>query len=77
MPLDDLITGTDFAEAMTAGWRYVFSRDYRIKKKAEWRDLGFMWRLIEVLFGLFGILATFALAGLLIWVLFLQKFIEL
>jgi hypothetical protein len=77
MPLDDLITGTDIAEAMTAGWRYVLSRSYRIKKKAEWRDLGWRWRLIEVLFGVIGILATFALAGLLIWVLFLQKVIEL
>ena len=77
MPLDDLITGADIAEAMTAGWRYVFSPDYRSKKEAEWRELGWRWKLFEVLIGLFGILATFALAGLLIWVLFLQKGIEL
>jgi len=46
----------------------VLSRSYRIKKKDEWRELGWRWKLIEVLFGMIGILATFALAGLLIWV---------
>ncbi len=70
MPLDDFISGADIADAARAGWRYLFSHDYRLKKRDEWRTDGWLWMLLEVTFGTLGILlsmALVALAGYAVW----------
>jgi hypothetical protein len=56
MPLDDLINGADLAEMVIGGWRYVFSRNFRLKKHREWREYGGrLQMLFEVAFGIAGI----------------------
>jgi hypothetical protein len=58
MPLDDLLNGADLAEMVIGGWRYVFSRDYRLKKRREWREAGWVVKSFEFVFGLAGIILS-------------------
>ncbi|WP_395738430.1 hypothetical protein [Prosthecobacter sp.] len=64
MPLDDLISGVDFADAMIGGWRYLLSSTYRLKKRREWRNVGWVWITLEIIFGVFGVLLSLGLVGL-------------
>lgn len=64
------IRGMGFLEAMMAGWKYVFSRSYRIRKRHEWRENGWFWMTLEIIYGLSGILFSIglpALVALLLW----------
>jgi len=54
MPLDDLSNTADLTEMIIGGWRYVFSRPYRLKKHREWREQGWIGAFFEVTFGLAG-----------------------
>lgn len=66
MPLDDLITGTDLAEMVIGSWRYVFSRNFRLKKHREWREPGGALQVFfEVAFGIAGIVLSSGLLFLL------------
>lgn len=68
MPLDDLLNGADLAEMVIGGWRYVFSRDYRLKKHHEWREYGWVIMTFEIAFGLAGIVLSLGLLVLIaIW----------
>jgi hypothetical protein len=67
MPLDDLISGADFADAILGGWRYLLSNDYRLKKRREWRQYGWFMKLLEIAFGVAGVLISIGLLGLFIW----------
>lgn len=68
MPLDDLLNGAELAEMVIGGWRYVFSRDYRLKKRREWREAGWVFMTLEIVFGLAGIILSLGLLVLIaIW----------
>ena len=68
MPLDDLLNGADLAEMVIGGWRYVFSRNYRLKKRREWREAGCVFMILELVFGLAGIILSLGLLVLIaIW----------
>lgn len=68
MPLDDLLNGADLAEMVIGGWRYVFSRNYRLKKRREWREAGWVFMTLEIVFGLAGIILSLGLLVLIaIW----------
>lgn len=68
MPLDDLLNGADLAEMVIGGWRYVFSRDYRLKKRREWSECGWVIMTLEIAFGLAGIILSLGLLVLIaIW----------
>lgn len=62
MPLDELLQ-TDIAAAGVAGWRYLFSRNFRLKKQREWRDRPGR-AVFEVLAGVFGMAVTLGLLTL-------------
>lgn len=64
MPLDDLISGADFADAILGGWRYLLSSDYRLKKRREWHKCGWFMKLLEIVFGVAGVLLSLGLVGL-------------
>lgn len=68
MPLDDLISGADFADAAVGGWRYLLSRECRLKKRREWRECSWFIKLIEIVFGVIGVLISIGLLGLLVWI---------
>lgn len=69
MPLDDLLNGADLAEMVIGGWRYVFSRDYRLKKRREWREYGWGLMTFEIIFGLAGIILSLGFLVLIaIWI---------
>lgn len=57
------IHGMELLEAMTAGWRYLFSRSYRFKKQKEWRGSGWLSVTLEVIYGLLGILLSLVVIG--------------
>jgi hypothetical protein len=61
MPLDDIISGADFAEMIIGGWRYTFSSNYRLKKQRDWRDMGLLWMVLEITFGTLGFLFSLTL----------------
>ena len=58
------IHGMGILEAMVAGWRYLFSRSYRLKKHQDWRENGWFWVTLEVIYGLLGILLSLVVIGL-------------
>jgi hypothetical protein len=66
MPLDDLFSGSDIADAIMGGWRYILSRNYRLKKHREWRNDGWVWVMLEIIFGVAGIVISIGLLGLFI-----------
>lgn len=66
MPLDDLLNGAELVEMVLGGWRYVFSRSFRLKKHREWREPGGWASMVfEVAFGLAGIVLSTGLLVLL------------
>ncbi len=70
MPLDDLIEGIHFLENTVGGWRYLFSRSYRLKKHREWQEQGLGAALLDVVVGLAGVvisLVLLVLAAMVLW----------
>ncbi|MCB1276005.1 hypothetical protein [Prosthecobacter sp.] len=57
----------EFLEAMIAGWSYLFSRSYRLKKHCEWQQNGGCSMLMGLAFGFAGILLSLALLALAVW----------
>jgi hypothetical protein len=66
MPLDDLGNAADLAEMIIGGWRYLLSRNYRLKKHREWREEAWIVVLFEVSFGIAGIIVSIGLSVLLL-----------
>jgi|GEM_PF-2708061 len=58
------IHGVELLEAMMVGWRYLFSRSYRLKKHREWRANGWFRMTLEIIYGLSGILLSIGLPSL-------------
>jgi hypothetical protein len=58
------IQGMELLEAMVAGWRYLFSRSYRLKKHQDWRENGWFWMTFEIIYGVSGILFSIGLPSL-------------
>lgn len=66
MPLDDLLSGAELAEMIIGGWRYLLSRNYRLKKHREWKEQTWIAVLFEVVFGIVGFAVSLGLLGLLV-----------
>lgn len=55
MPLDDLCRLGEVAEMIIGGWRYVFSRSFRLKKHREWREQGWIPVIFDIGFWIAGV----------------------
>jgi hypothetical protein len=66
MPLDDLLDFGDLAEIIIGGWRYLLSRNYRLKKSREWREQAWIVVLFEIVLGIAGIVVSIGLLDLLL-----------
>ncbi len=64
MPLDDLYSFGEMAEMIIGGWRYLVSSSYRQKKHREWREQSWVGMPFDVAFGLFGIILSLGLLGI-------------
>jgi hypothetical protein len=60
------IQGMEFLKAMFAGWSYLFSRSCRLKKHLEWRENGWLWMVLEIIYGVSGILLSIGLPSLVV-----------
>ena len=63
------IQGVELLEAMMVGWRYLFSRSYRLKKHSEWRANGWFWVTLEIIYGVSGMLLSLCLLSLAVFVI--------
>lgn len=63
MPLLDLLDTADIAKGAVGGWRYLYSRSYRLQKHREWRD-DWLSAFFEVLLGVAGIIVTAGLVAM-------------
>ncbi|WP_395732041.1 hypothetical protein [Prosthecobacter sp.] len=61
------IHGMELLKAMFAGWSYLFSRSCRLKKHREWRENGRLWVILEIIYGLSGILLSLVVLGLVVF----------
>ncbi len=67
MPLDALFDFGDLAEMIIGGWRYLLSRNYRLKKHREWQNDGWVWITLEIILGVFGVLLSLWLLSLVVF----------
>ncbi|HRH98947.1 MAG TPA: hypothetical protein PLB55_23610 [Prosthecobacter sp.] len=63
MPIGDASGFGEFLEHFIRGWRYLFSRSYRIKKNQQWRE-DWLTAFFEIPFAVCVVIIS---AGLLGW----------